>query len=273
MKTRIIAAAVLVPILLLLVLVAPEIAAAIVFSLLFAIAAYELLYRTRLVRHVRLVIYSCVMAAAIGIWSYFGAVHAYAMIGLMAFSVLLFAEMMANHVKVRFEIISMCYIAGVVVPYLLSALIRILVMYNGREVIMIPFVVAFLSDAGAYFAGLKFGKHKLAPVVSPNKTLEGVAGGVVCAMLGMVVYGLIMQLALKYRVNYGIALLYGLAGSAAGVFGDLCFSIIKRQTGIKDYGNLIPGHGGILDRFDSMMMVAPLMEALLILLPLAEEVW
>ena len=76
MKTRIIAAAVLVPILLLLVLVAPEIVAAIVFSLLLAIAAYELLYRTRLVRHTRLVIYCSVMAAAIGMWSYFGAVHA-----------------------------------------------------------------------------------------------------------------------------------------------------------------------------------------------------
>ena len=273
MKTRIIAAAVLVPILFLLVLVAPEIVAAIVFSLLLSIAAYELLYRTRLVRHIRLVIYSCIMAAAVGMWSYFGAVHAYFVIGIMVFVALLFSEMMANHVKVRFEAISMCCMAGAVVPYLLSALIRILVMYNGRDVIMIPFVVAFLSDAGAYFAGLKFGKHKLAPVVSPNKTLEGVAGGVVCAMLGMVIYGLIMQLALKYRVNYGLAILYGLVGSAAGVFGDLCFSIIKRQTGIKDYGNLIPGHGGILDRFDSMMMVAPLMEVMLILLPLAEEVW
>lgn len=273
MKTRIIAAAVLVPILLLLVLVAPEIVAAIVFSLLLAISAYELLYRTRLVRHTRLVIYCSVMAAAIGMWSYFGAVHAYAMIGLMVFSMLMFSEMMANHVKIRFEMISMCYVAGVVVPYLLSALIRILVMHNGRDVIMIPFVVAFLSDAGAYFAGLKFGKHKLAPVVSPNKTMEGVAGGVVCAMLGMIIYGVIMQFALKYRVNYGLALLYGLAGSGVGVFGDLCFSIIKRQTGIKDYGNLIPGHGGILDRFDSMMMVAPLMESLLILLPMAEEIW
>ena len=71
-----------------------------------------------------------------------------------------------------------------------------------------------------------------------------------------------------FRVNYGLALLYGILGSAAGTFGDLCFSVIKRQTGIKDYGNLIPGHGGILDRFDSMMVVGPLAEALLILIPL-----
>ena len=70
-------------------------------------------------------------------------------------------------------------------------------------------------------------------------------------------------------MNYLLALLYGLVGSLAGVFGDLCFSAIKRQTGIKDYGNLIPGHGGVLDRFDSVTTVAPLMEALLVLLPFA----
>jgi len=72
-----------------------------------------------------------------------------------------------------------------------------------------------------------------------------------------------------FYVNVGLALLYGILGSAVGVFGDLCFSIIKRQTGIKDYGNLIPGHGGVLDRFDSLMTVAPLMEALLLLIPFA----
>ena len=273
MKTRIITAAVLVPILFLLVLVAPKIVAAIVFSMLHAIAAYELLYRTRLVRHVRLVVYSCIMAAAVCMWSYARIDRAYLMIGLMVFTVLLFSEMRMNHVKVRVEMICMCYVSGFVVPYMLSAVIRILVMENGADVIMIPFVVGFLSDAGAYFVGIKFGKHKLAPVVSPNKTLEGVGGGLLCAMVGMVIYGLIMQLALGYRVNYGLAILYGLAGSGAGVFGDLCFSIIKRQTGIKDYGNLIPGHGGVLDRFDSMMMVAPLMETMLILLPLAEVAW
>jgi len=273
MKTRILAAVVLLPLLLLLLLAAPEIVAAIVLSLLLSLAAYELLYRTRLIRNVRFVIYSAVMAAVIGMWSYFGAIHAYAMLAVLVFCIVMFTEMMRNHVKIRFEMIAMCFMAGIIVPYMLSALVRILTMHNGREVVMIPFVIAFLSDAGAYFAGLFFGKHKLAPVVSPKKTIEGVVGGLIASVVGMLIYGLIMQLAMKYRVNYGLAILYGIAGSGAGVFGDLCFSVIKRQTGIKDYGNLIPGHGGILDRFDSLMTVAPLIESLLILLPLAEEVW
>jgi len=268
MKTRIIAAAVLVPILLVLVLWAPKMFAAVIFAVLLAIGSYELLYRTHLVKHPRLVIYSSIMAFAVVMWSYAGAVHAWLLIGLMLYTLVLFAEMMLDHVKVRIEMLALCYVAGAIVPFLLSALVRILIMTTGRYVIMIPFVVGFLSDAGAYFVGLKFGRHKLAPVVSPNKTIEGALGGVASAMVGMLIYTLILDLAFpQFRVNYGLALLYGLLGSVAGVFGDLCFSIIKRQTGIKDYGNLIPGHGGVLDRFDSIMMVAPLMEALLLLAP------
>ena len=273
MKTRIIAAAVLLPILLLMLLWLPEYVAAITLSLLMAVAVYEMLYRTKLVRNGRLVVYSAVMAAAMGIWSYFGAMEAYGYLLLIAFCIALFTEMMRNHVKVHFETIAMCFVAGAVVPYMLSAIIRILMTHNGRHVIMIPFVIAFLADAGAYFVGLKFGRHKLAPVVSPNKTIEGVLGGLAASVVGMLIYALIMQLAMDYRVNYALAILYGFAGCLAGVFGDLCFSIIKRQTGIKDYGNLIPGHGGVLDRLDSMVLVAPLTEALLLLLPLAEEVW
>ena len=269
MKTRIIAAAVLVPILLILVLIVPKIVAAIIFGLLLAIGAYELLYGTGLVRKPRLVLYAAVMSFAVCMWSYMEAVQAYLLLMLLFFCVLLFSEMMMDHVKVRFETISMCFVAGFLVPYLLSSLIRILVMNTGRYFILLPFAVAFLSDAGAYFVGLRFGKHKLAPVVSPNKTIEGVFGGIAGAMIGMLIYALVLDLACKFDVNYGLAILYGLIGSLTGVFGDLCFSIIKRQTGIKDYGNLIPGHGGVLDRFDSLMTVAPLMEALLIILPLA----
>ena len=268
MKTRILAAAVLIPILLVLVLFAPKMFAAVILAVLMAIGSYELLYRTHLVKHPRLVVYSSVMAFVVTMWSYAGAIHAYLLLCILVYTVILFAEMMADHVKVRIEMIALCYVSGFVVPFLMSALLRIFIMDIGRQVILIPFVVAFMSDGGAYFAGLKFGKHKLAPVVSPNKTIEGSLGGFAAAIVGMLIYAIVMDLGFpRLRINYGAAILYGLIGSAAGAFGDLCFSIIKRQTGIKDYGNLIPGHGGVLDRLDSVMMVAPLMEALLLLMP------
>lgn len=253
--------------LILMVLVLEKYVAAIVLGLLLAISAYELLYRTKLVMRPRLVIYAAIMAFSISIWSYLGAVHAYFLLMVMIYFMLLFSEMMMDHVKVRIEMLGLCFLAGLAIPYMLTALIRILCTNLGRYVILVPFIVAFMSDGGAYFVGLRFGKHKLAPVLSPNKTIEGVVGGFAGAMVGMLLYAIVMDLFLKFDVNYGYALLYGILGSAVGAFGDLCFSVIKRQTGIKDYGNLIPGHGGALDRLDSLTLVAPLMEALLLLMP------
>lgn len=269
MKTRIITAAIAIPLLLIILLIAPEIVATLVFGALMAIGAYEFLYRTGLVRRIRMVIYSCVMAFAMSIWSYYGGLEAYLMIGSIIYFMLLFSEVMLDHVKVPVDAIGLCTLGGYLIPLLLSSLIRILVGEDGRYFILLPFTVAFLSDAGAYFIGLRFGKHKLAPVVSPNKTIEGVLGGLGFALVGVLIYALILNLALQFRVNYGAAVLYAVAGSGVGVMGDLCFSVVKRQTGIKDYGNLIPGHGGFLDRFDSLVLVAPLMEALLLILPMA----
>lgn len=261
---------VLIPVLLLLLMAAPTIVTAIVWGLLLAVAAYELLYCTGLVREPRLVIHACVMAFAVVIWSHYNAIHAYGQIGLMIFAGVLFAEMMASHVKITFDKVCMCMVAGFVIPFLLSSLVRILVMSRiGRYMVLIPFIVAFASDAGAYFAGRFFGQHKLAPVISQHKTIEGAVGGIVSAVVCMVIYCIVLQFVFGFEVNYLFAIVYGLLGSLVGIFGDLCFSVIKRQTGIKDYGNLIPGHGGVLDRFDSMMMVGPLMESLLILIPLA----
>ena len=252
MKTRIITAAILVPILLLVVLVAPKSVAAVVLGVLLAIGAYELLYRTKLIQRPRMVIASAAMAFAVSIWSYFSSVHAYFILMMMAFFMIMYAEMMLDHVKVQLDMVGMCFMAGLIIPYLLSSLIRILMLNIGRYVILIPFVVAFLSDTGAYFVGTKYGKHKLSPVVSPNKTIEGLLGGLVFASVGMLVYAFILDLPLHL----------------VGTFGDLCFSVVKRQTGIKDYGNLIPGHGGVLDRLDSMTLVAPLMEAFLLTIPM-----
>jgi phosphatidate cytidylyltransferase len=270
MRKRIITAVVLVPLLLAILLVAPKIMTAILVSCMSALAVYELLYGTGLVRHVRLVAYSAFIAAAIPICCFFEMSAIWMQLIFLLFFCGLFAEIMTSHIKVRFEKICICLVAGILIPYLFSSLVRILASYNGRYLILLPFVVAFLSDSGAYFIGCRFGKRKLAPVISPNKSLEGVVGGLVFAVTGMLLYTVIMQIAFKLEVNYVFAILYGVIGTAADVFGDLCFSVIKRQTGIKDYGNLIPGHGGVLDRFDSMLVVAPLMEVLLVILPVVE---
>ena len=269
MKTRILTAAVAIPLLLLVVLATPKWVAAIVFGLLMALAAYEMLYRTHMVRHSRLVVCSALMAFGTSIWSYFGAEHGIGVALVLVFTIIMFGELMHDHIKVRTAMIAMCFVAGLVIPFLMSALVRILIMKIGKFVVLVPFAIAFTNDAGAYFAGRYLGKHKLAPVISPSKTIEGVIGGLAASMIAMVIYALVLQIA-DFRVSYGLALVYGLLGGAVGVFGDLCFSVIKRQTGIKDYGNVIPGHGGVLDRFDSMVTVAPLVEVLLLWIPFAE---
>lgn len=269
MKTRIITAVVLLPLLLLIVLAAPKIFTAILFAAMAAIAAYELLSGTGIVKHGMLCVSTAVCAFWCTLWCGLGISYAWLLLGVLLFWVIVFGQMMASQMKLRFEKAAVCLTGGVILPLLFGAVVRLHSGEQGRFFVLIPFVLAFLSDTGAYFAGLKFGKHKLAPVISPKKTIEGVIGGVFGAIFGMVIYCLILQTAFDFRVNYLYAVLYGILGSAAGVFGDLCFSVIKRQTEIKDYGNLFPGHGGILDRFDSMMVVAPLVEILMLLLPVA----
>ena len=157
MKTRIIAAAFLVPALLLLVLVLPKGIAAIVMGILQAMASYELLYRTRLVTKPRLVVMCAVMSFALAIWSFYGAIHAYFVLLMLVYFLAMFSEMMRDHVKMRFEVLSMCFVGGLVVPYLMSAVVRILASNLGRYVILIPFAIACVCDAGAYFVGVRFG--------------------------------------------------------------------------------------------------------------------
>ena len=269
MKTRVIAGAGILVGILVLGLAAPKWVLALVWGGLMSVAAYELLHRTGLVQEGRLVVYAMAAAFGTAVWSYFGAVYAWGVVGIIALCMVLFAEMMLSHVKINFQKVSMTFMAGLVVPYLLCSIIRIHTMTIGRYVILIPFIVACINDTGAYFAGMLFGRHKLAPVISPKKTVEGAVGGVLSVMIVMLLYTLILGFGFDFYVNYAFALVYGLFGALVGIFGDLCFSVIKRQTGIKDYGNLIPGHGGVLDRMDSMVLVGPLMEALLVIIPVA----
>lgn len=273
MKTRIIAAAVLLPILLVVVLFLPTVVTAVLFGIMAAIAAWELLWGTGYVKHPRLVGYSCLFAFLIALWSNLSGAYVWMLAGVLVMICLMFMEIMISNMKLRFDKVVACLAAGLLIPFLFTAIVRLHSAFNGRFYILIPFVIAFISDSGAYFAGRFFGKHKLAPTISPKKTIEGAVGGILGAIVGMLIYGLVLQLAFQFHVNYLAAVVYGLLGSLAGIFGDLCFSCIKRQTGIKDYSNLIPGHGGILDRFDSNIIIAPLVELLMLLWPVAVRLW
>ncbi len=267
MKIRVIAAVALLPLLLVVVLLLPEICTAVLFGVMAAIGAYELMVGTGYVTPGALVVQACAAAVAVSILSYFGMPYEWTLLLVFLYVAGLFIQMLISHAQLSFEKVAVSVIAGLLVPYLLTALVRLHNMEDGRFYILIPFVVAFMSDTGAYFVGLAIGKHKLAPVISPKKTVEGLFGGVAGAMLGMVLFCFVLERWFSFEVNYIYALCYGFAGSFAAVLGDLGFSVIKRQTGIKDYGNLIPGHGGILDRIDSMTIVAPLVELLMIVMP------
>ncbi len=129
-----------------------------------------------------------------------------------------------------------------------------LVLIEQKEHVMawLPLIVAFLSDTGGFFGGMYFGKHKLAPVLSPKKTLEGALGGVILSFFGSMIFALI-----ACQDNFILCALIGIVGAVVAELGDLTASAFKRKMGIKDYSNLIPGHGGVLDRMDSVTFVAP----------------
>lgn len=268
MKTRIIAGAAMVAILAVLLLWAPDWVVSLFVALMAAVGSYELLYCTGLQKNLRLNLYSALMACLVVLWSALGCNYTAALVGVLLFYVLLFGEMMISHAKLAFQDAMICMVSGIVIPFLMGALVRIVLMEHGRYLIVIPFIMAFFSDTGAYFIGVFFGKHKMAPIISPKKSWEGFFGGIATAMVGMVLYALLLQKVFGFEVNYVAAVFYGLLGALGGVFGDLTLSVVKRQVGIKDYGNLIPGHGGILDRFDSVIVTAALAEALLLLLPI-----
>lgn len=125
---------------------------------------------------------------------------------------------------------------------------------------MLGLAVAWMSDTGAYFSGKMFGKNKLCPEISPKKTIEGFFGGIVVCVISLVLIAFIFNnfiFASKCQINYVWIIIIGLIGSPISAFGDLCFSMIKRRCKVKDFGNLMPGHGGVLDRFDSVIFTVP----------------
>jgi phosphatidate cytidylyltransferase len=173
--------------------------------------------------------------------------------------------MLSSGGKITYADLSTVFFASFFISFFISSLLVLVRAENGRLWVFFPFIIAFTTDSSAFFVGRLAGKHKLAPHISPNKTVEGSVGGLCGAVIFMLIYALLIEIAFGLYVKLLPVVLCAILGSVAGQFGDLVFSGIKRQAGLKDYGDLLPGHGGILDRFDSVIFVAPLVTAFLFL--------
>ena len=151
------------------------------------------------------------------------------------------------------------------IPFMFSFLKLILLMDTGRVLILYVFAAAFASDTFAFLVGSKFGKNKLCPEISPKKTIEGSIGGVVGVVIFFLIITIIGNTYFEMSYNIIYMVVAGIVAGMAGQLGDLSASAIKRYCNVKDFGNIIPGHGGILDRLDSLLFVAPIMYTFLIL--------
>lgn len=261
MKTRVISAAVGLALFVLAVYVAPPWVALLAFSLICAIAAYEALHNTHVLEKSPLLWLCCL--AAFGVPAAVSYDERYLTPLIYGFTLLLFFWAVTHPEKIAFEQIAQCYLGAFIIPYLLSGVIRILTQYEkGRIYLLAPFLAAWCCDSLAQITGILIGKHKLIPKVSPKKTVEGSAGGLVGGVAGLLIYGFVLQKYFDCQPDYLLLALGGLAGGLAGMLGDLAMSLLKRKSGIKDFGNIMPGHGGILDRFDSVLFTAPLFELL-----------
>lgn len=138
-----------------------------------------------------------------------------------------------------------------------TSIVLVRAVHNGAKIYLLAFLGAWICDTFAYFTGKFFGKHKLIPEISPKKTIEGSVGGIVFTIGGFAIYGLIMNTYFEADLSYLTLCIYGLILSIISQFGDLIASSIKRQYNLKDYGFIFPGHGGVLDRFDGVLLVAP----------------
>ena len=146
-------------------------------------------------------------------------------------------------------------VGALYVGWMLSYWLNLRGLEDGRNWVYLAMLTTFANDTGAFFIGRARGKHKLAPTISPGKTREGAIGGLTSAILAAIIVALVLNLISPFTFKYWQIVLLGFLVSLFAQLGDLVESLLKRNTGVKESGNLLPGHGGILDRFDSLIFV------------------
>ncbi len=260
MKTRIISAVVGLLLLAVVVLFFETPVLDVAIALLSVFAAYEMINAVGLSKN-RTFTAVCAFFAAFFSSTYY---HNFSSIGsfvdfVFAGVVLIFV--LFNKDEIKFTDAAVAFFATLILPKIFS-LILFLRNYQSPIcyfLVLLSLAVAWLNDTCAYFSGYFFGKRKLCPEISPKKTVEGAIGGVFGDVILCCLLALIFAKITGYAINWVNFVIFLPVGAVASIFGDLCASVIKRQLNIKDYGNIMPGHGGVLDRFDSWLFVVPIL--------------
>ncbi len=198
--------------------------------------------------------------------------------GEAVFALAIFGILLFYHESLHYTKAATAFAATSVISYTTSVLIWLRqaseTPLEGIYYTLLAFGLAWLTDTGAYLFGITMGKHKLAPKISPKKTVEGAVGGVVFCVVTVLLLSLFCQWVgrsiwgVQLQIRYLLLVLMTPVGALVSMLGDLSASLIKRQCGVKDYGSLMPGHGGIVDRFDSVFFVLPFVFLFIRLFPI-----
>ena len=270
MKTRIVTGVVFGTALLCILFLFPAVCLPIVLSLLCGMAVYEILQVTGIARQRLLLVFSVVFSMLVPFFrmlpSQLPAIGAF-----LAYTVVLACIQVKCHETLRVEQTGLAFLMSVLVPVSLSCL-GYMRLHNahGLFYVMLGLIIPWACDIGAYFTGTFLGRHKLCPKISPKKTVEGLVGGIVVSVGCSVLAGFLYER--LFLVDMAVSLwqiaLVALVCAPLSVIGDLFASIIKRQHDVKDYGKIFPGHGGVMDRFDSLILTAPVLYLTLLNWPL-----
>lgn len=191
---------------------------------------------------------------------------------LIALVLVLLLAMLKGYAYTTFEDVAVSVFAGVLVPFGFSVFIRLRDMFQieqieqfGIYLIFYGLICALATDSGAQLAGMAFGKHKMSPNISPKKTVEGAIGGLIFSLILNAVAIILYNRLADFKMDeFAVTVLLAacLPVSFLGMMGDLSASVLKRNFGVKDFGKIFPGHGGVMDRFDSSMFTLPVTYAL-----------
>ena len=255
MVTRLLSAAVGVVVLLAVVLSGSITVLGAALAVCTLIGMYELYKTFGQLKRPLLVIFGCLLSVGI---LFSGKIpQEYITALAFVYVIVLVCHLLAYRESFRFEDFAIAAVCPVYVAVPLYMLFDMRCGNFGFFLLWIALGGAWVTDSFAYFSGMLFGKHKLCPNISPKKTIEGSVGGTVCTVVIGLLYGFLVSKYANIDVNYISLGVLSLICAVVSQLGDLTASVIKREKGIKDFGNLMPGHGGFMDRFDSTLFVAP----------------